>query len=238
MGLTINYKLSAREDWPSAKVRQWLEIIADYARHLGCESVGDIQDAVMRPDVTEVRFEKAAKLQKKSAYAEEGWLITIQTGDGCEPLILGLCKYPQSRSAWNGHRSTAVPSGLPHGWTFAWFCKTQFAGKHGPAHFVRCHKSVISLLDFSRKAGLDVTVQDEAGYWENRDEGALLTVLRRNEAMLAAFGGLLKDMTDKTRGPKIKSPIFEYADFEHLEHEGWERFGKYFAPFKNCGRQR
>ena len=236
MGLTIHYKLSAHEDWSSEKVRQWLEIMADYARHLGCESVGEIQHAVMRPDVTEVRFEKATKLQKKSAHAEDGWLITIQTGDGCQPTILGLCKYPGWRSAWNGHRWTEIPSGLPSGWTFGWFCKTQFAGKHGPAHFIRCHKSVVSLLDFCRKAGLDVTVRDEAGYWEKRDEGELMKVLRRNEALLAAFGGLLKDMTESQRGRKIKSPIFDYANFEHLEHEGWERFGKIFAPLQKCAR--
>jgi hypothetical protein len=234
MGLTIHYKLSMQKSWSSEYVREWLEIVADYARHLGCERVNEIQHAVMRPDVTEVRFEKATKLQKTYAHAEDGWLITIHTGGGCEPTILGLCKYPIWRSAWRGYRWTDVPSGLPAGWTFSWFCKTQFASKHGPAHFVRCHKSVISLLDFCRKAGLDVAVRDEAGYWEKRDEAELKKVVRTNEALLAAFGGLLKDMAETRRGRKIASPIFDYANFEHLEHEGWERFGNRFEALRKC----
>ena len=55
--------------------------------------------------------------------------------------------------------------------------------------------------------------------------------------MLAAFGGLLKDMTEKPGDREIKSPIFDYANFEHLEHEGWERFGKFFAPLQKCARR-
>ncbi len=234
MGLIIHYQLSTQKSWSAENVREWLEIVADYARYLGCESVGKIEHAKMRPDVTEVWFEKATKLQPKSAYAEDGWLITIHTGAGCEPTILGLCKYPRWRSAWNGHRWADVPSGLPTGWTFSWFCKTQFAGKHGPAHFARCHKSVISLLDFCRKAGLEVAVRDEAGYWEKRDEAELTEVVRRNEALLAAFGGLLKDTVETRPGRKITSPIFDYANFEHLEQEGWERFGNRFEALRKC----
>ena len=232
MGLTIHYKLSTQKEWSSEAVRGWLEIVGDYARHLRCKSVSAIQNAVMRPDVTEVRFEKATKLQPKSAYAEDGWLITVHTGDGCQPTMLGLCKYPRTRLGWTGHKWADVPSGLPRGWTLSWFCKTQFAGQHGPAHFLHCHKSVISLLDFCRKAGLEVSVRDEAGYWEQRDESELLTTLRRSEAMLAALGGLLKDTVDTGGGQMITSPIFDYANFEHLEHEGWERFGGHFAALK------
>ena len=163
--------------------------------------------------------------------------MIIDVGDGCQPLALSLCKYPGLWRCAHGHSSFRwYSTEITREWQFSWFCKTQFAGKHGPAHFVRCHKSVISLLDFSRKAGLEVTVKDEAGYWEKRDEAELMETLRRSEAMLAAFGGLLKDMTAKTRDREIKSPIFDYANFEHLEHEGWERFGKFFAPLQKCAR--
>lgn len=197
MGLTINYTLSAPESWASEEVRGRFEIIADYARHLRCDEVGDLESAVMRPDVTEKWFEKSTKLQRKSAYAEGGWLLTVQTGAGCEPTILGLCRYPGSRPGWNGHRWVEVASGFPHGWTFSWFCKTQFAGRHGTAHFVRCHKTVVSLLDFCVKAGLGVNVRDEAGYWEKRNEADLAKTVKQNEALLAAFGGMLKDMTGR-----------------------------------------
>ena len=46
----------------------------------------------------------------------------------------------------------------------------------------------------------------------------------------------LEIMTENPRGREIKSPIFEYANFEHLEHEGWKRFGKFFAPLNKCAR--
>ena len=123
----------------------------------------------------------------------------------------------------------AYPTKISGEWQLGWFCKTQYAGRHGEAHFIRCHKTIISLLDFCRKAGLNVTVQDEAGYWDDRNDVALLKSLRTSEALLAAFGGLLKDMTGKLADRKVESPIFDYPNFEHLEHEGWERFGKLLA---------
>jgi hypothetical protein len=233
MGITIHYKLSTEKPWSSESVREWLKLVAGHARHLGCESVGEIQSATMCPDLTELRFKKATRLQKKSACAEAGWLVTIYIGDGCGPLTLGLCKYPIWRTAWKGRRWREVPSGLPEGWVFGWYCKTQFAGQHGPAHFIRCHKTVVSLLDFCRKAGVNVSVQDEAGYWERRDEHELLTMVRRNEVMLAALGGVLKDMTGKRRDRKIKSVIFAYPNFEQLEHEGWQLYRQLFASLQN-----
>jgi hypothetical protein len=240
MGLTIHYKLSTRELWKSEGVCGRLEILSDYARYLGCANVSAVVPASKQPEVTDKLHTVGRSQEKRHVpiHADEGWVVMIDVGDGCEPLALGLCKYPSRWRCQHGHSMRRWhPTNISSEWQFSWFCKTQFAGKYGPAHFIRCHKSVISLFDFCRKAGLDVTVRDEAGYWEQRDEGELIKTVRKNEALLAAFGGLLKDMTDSPRGRRVKSPIFDYANFEHLEHEGWERFGKFFAPLQNCARR-
>jgi hypothetical protein len=231
MGLTIEYQLSARKNWSSVKVRRTLETVADCARHLGCASVGEVQPALLQAKVTMRWWKSTDRKLSKWILADEGWVTILDVGEGCQPLALALCKYPQYIPRWHRKRwHYDVPSGFPAGWTFSWFCKTQFAGQHGGAHFIRCHKTVVNLLDFCGKAGLKATVRDDAGYWENRDEAALLKTLKRNEALMAAFGGLLKDMAEEKTESKIESPIFDYTNFERLEHEGWQRYGMVFAP--------
>ena len=237
MGLTIHYKLSTQRPWSAEKVREWLEIMADYARLIGCASVGAVVPAHQEMEVTK-RFHKVGRNYSARyipIHAEEGWVLIIDVGEGCQPLALALCKYPSEWVCQHGHSMRRwYPTHISGEWQFGWFCKTQFAGKHGPAHFVRCHKSVVSLLDFCRKAGLDVAVQDEAGYWEKRDEAELMRVVCTSEAMLAAFGGLLKDKVETRPGRTITSPIFDYANFEHLEQEGWARFGDRFEALRKC----
>ena len=53
---------------------------------------------------------------------------------------------------------------------------------------------------------------------------------------MAAFGGSLKDMAEAIGDRTIKSSIFDYANFEHLEHEGWQRYGLSLAPLRGIGR--
>ena len=235
MGITIHYRLSTQKEWTDENVREWLEIVADYARHLGCAHVGSVVSAYKLAEVTA----KLHKVGRKGFWRfvpinpTDGWAVEIEIGKGCEPLVLALCKYPARWRTDRGRLKIWHPTKISREWQFGWFCKTQFAGQHGAAHFLRCHKTVISLLDFCRKAGLEVMVKDEAGYWEQRDEAGLAKTLRRSEALLAAFGGLMKDMADTPGGPAVESPIFDYANFEHLEQEGWEHFGIHFEKLRS-----
>jgi hypothetical protein len=237
MGLTISYKLSTREPWTSEGVCGRLEILSDYARHLGCVNVSPVIPASEQAEITDKLHTVGRGHARRYVpiRAAEGWVVVIDVGNGCQPLALGLCKYPSEWRCQHGHSWPRWhPTNISDEWQFSWFCKTQFSGKHGLAHFVRCHKSVISLLDFCRKAGLDVTVRDETGYWEQRGGTELIKVVRTSEALLAAFGGLLKDVAETRCGRKIASPIFDYANFEHLEHGGWERFGNRFELLRRC----
>ena len=79
MGLTIHYKLSTHKPWSSEDVREWLEIMADYARHIGCASVGPVVPAQKERDVTN-RMHKVGR-NHTTRYipipAEEGSVLLI-----------------------------------------------------------------------------------------------------------------------------------------------------------------
>ena len=41
-------------------------------------------------------------------------------------------------------------------------------------NFLRCHVSIIAILDFAKQIGFEVKVNNEGGFWEKRDiKGAL-----------------------------------------------------------------
>jgi len=237
MGITIHYRLSTQQEWTDDNVREWLEIMADCAQHLGCANVGSVVPAHKLGDVTTKLHQVGRGHTRRFVpiNPDSGSAVMIDVGDGCQELALALCKYP---AMWRCHHGRSMqrwhPTKISREWQFSWFCKTQFAGQHGAAHFLRCHKTVISLLDFCKKSGVEVDVKDEAHFWEQRDEAALAENLRRSEAMMAAFGGLLKDMADTPDGATITSPIFDYANFEHLEQEGWAQFGSHFETLRKC----
>lgn len=233
MGLTIHYQLSTESDWTEEEVFARWEILRDYARHLRCDSVGAVEPAYQMPEITAKRHKvgRGYNVRHVAINACSGWCMRVDVGEGCEPFMLALCRYPGVWRCQHGHSMRRLhPTKISSDWQFSWFCKTQFAGRHGAGHFIRCHRMVVSLLDFCQKAGLNVTVKDEAGYWEKRDDEELQEKLRSSEAMLAAFGGFLKDMTGQQGRRRIQSPIFDYANFEHLEHEGWLRYGKVLGP--------
>ena len=107
------------------------------------------------------------------------------------------------------------------GWCWHSFCKTQFASNPsvgGVANFVRCHLSVIRLLD-RPGAGILESVTDEGGYWEKRDVKALVETVGQWNIGLAGIVGQFKDQFPG----QIIAPITEFPDFEHLEADGRKR---------------
>src|SRR5207302_341041 len=98
-------------------------------------------------------------------------LFRTEVGEDCEPLWLGLCRYPAR--VW--HVGRQVSTRLGSGWRFARFSKTQFACIHGWDHFLRCHRGIIELLVAWRTLGLRVDISDEGEYWPRRS----VTALRR-----------------------------------------------------------
>ena len=142
-------------------------------------------------------------------------------GDGCEEANCGLSRFPQTvmvENRANGKRYR-LPVANGGGWQWSAFCKTQYANENGLEHFIKCHLSVVAMLDNAKQLGFEVTVNDESDYFEKRDVHGLVKAIGAWDQMIAGFGGALKDAAGDA-GMTIESPIFERKDFETLEMQG------------------
>ena len=139
-----------------------------------------------------------------------------------------------------------VPTTLA-GWYWRSFCKTQYASDPtcgGIPNFLRCHISVITLLDrMAKLPGLKVTVDDEGKYgpstysddWKEAYDAGRKPTYRRHKGkynpaslaqevgewntMIAGMAGPLSDAL-AAKGIQLEAPIKDFADFERLEFKG------------------
>jgi hypothetical protein len=137
----------------------------------------------------------------------------------------------------------AIKTRLP-GWRWQSFCKTQYASDPacgGVANFLRCHVSLVTLLErIGKLPTVNVDIEDEGHFgpstysddWRearaaNRQPtyvphaathsvSALLKELGEYNGMMAAFSGAMRDAC----GNGFDSPIFRYTNFEQLEFGG------------------
>jgi hypothetical protein len=154
-----------------------------------------------------------------------------------------------------------VPTKLD-GWHWSSFCKTQYASDPkcgGIPNFLKCHISVITLLDrIAKLPGLKVTLDDEGKYgpstysddWKEAYEAGRKPTYRRHEgqynpaslaqevgdwnAMVAGMAGSLSDALAGS-GLQLEAPIKDFADFEPLEFKGQNQ--KHLAPFLEAMKQ-
>ena len=140
-------------------------------------------------------------------------------GKGCEPANFGLGIFPEKIEVpLSGHCSpqvSRVPTGIVD-WTWASFCKTQYASNPsygGVEHFLRCHLSVIAMLDHAKNLGILKSVSDEGGYWDNRDMKALAAEVGDWNHMIAGIARRL----EATFGDTVASEISAYPNFEQLK---------------------
>lgn len=225
MGLTIHYKLSVAKDLSVVVVRELAQRTARYAQKIDCAEVGEVMRVETDTPFTGlfVRVGREEDCCFGTVPAKRGWAVEVAPGDGCESALFGLCQYPRRIP----FRAGSIATGFEGGWLLKGFCKTQYAGEHGWEHFLKCHKQIISLLDFWQQLGVTVEVTDEGEYWQTRSEEKLKNKLRQYDGLVAAVGGMLKDMPNDSGGNlSVESPIFDYANFERLEHEGRLEFGK------------
>jgi hypothetical protein len=143
--------------------------------------------------------------------------FSCDPGEGCEQANLGLTLYPAVLAVQDPRsgRARKLRTELK-GWCWSSFCKTQYATQHGVDHFLRCHLSVIKMLDHAKKLGILASVNDEGEFWERRDLKALVQQVGQWNEQIAGLVGQMKDLL----GGDIQSPITQFADFEHLEAEG------------------
>ena len=149
--------------------------------------------------------------------------FTASPGEGSEPANFGLCKFPSTVEAHPQHAVEGVRTVVGSGWHWSSFCKTQYASNPSLGdieNFLRCHLSVIRLLDQARDLGILRSVSDEGGYWEGRDVKALVESVTQWNQMIASFVGGMKDLLG---GEGMASPITGFPNFEHLEAKGQRR---------------
>jgi hypothetical protein len=154
-----------------------------------------------------------------------------------------------------------VRTGLGSGWSYATFCKTQYATSPAEGgsipNFVRCHLCVIHLLDrIAQLPTMQVETDDEGKYgrsyytddpWAEKrvytwhegkyDVKALVKEVGEWNEMIAATFGALNDTLKASGSPLgIESPISAFPDFEHLEFKG-QKDQKHLVPFLQAMRQ-
>ncbi len=223
MGLTIHYRLAVARNLSVAVVRELAQRTAHYAKKIGCEDVGEITRVEAGTPFTDlfVNVDPEEDGCFGSVRAKSGWVAEVWPGKGCESTLFGLCKYPRRMP----FRGGSVRTGTEGGWVLQGHCKTQYASEHGWGLFLKCHRQIISLLDFWRQLGATVEVTDEGEYWQTRSEEKLRNKLRQYDGLVAALSGMMKDAAaDSGSGLSVESPIFDYAHFERLEHEGRQEF--------------
>ena len=165
-----------------------------YARLIGAERFrcdeNDVYECItVPPDVSTIAY---------------GFAIAV--GPGCEPAALGALQ-------------VTLPDGATSSWEWHCFCKTQYASVHGDENMLRCHRSLIALLDSAATLGFALQVTDESGYWESRDSEQLTAAVQRMNQLLARVAGTFTDAARNagldSRG--IDAEIFRHPDFERLE---------------------
>ena len=136
-------------------------------------------------------------------------------GDGTEDANFGLAQYPKTIEVEGKRLRTNLGN-----WSWASFCKTQYASnpRHGGIeHFLRCHLSLVELLDGAAELGILQEVHDESGYWEKRDIPTLTAEVSSWNRLIAGWAGRFKDSLGEGM---VESEITKFPNFEHLEATG------------------
>jgi len=230
MGLTIHYSLRSATR-SNDVARRIVEQLRQRALDLPLQHVGEILD--LQGDQCDferreqddpdrwllIQANQPVELDDYVYNAAPSRLFAFTTspGEGSEPANFGLCRYPRFIENRSGKR---VQTKLPTGWSWQSFCKTQYASNPdvgGIESFLRCHLSVIRLLDHARELNTLNEVSDEGGYFKDRDVQALVKEVGEWNSMIAGFVGGMKDLIG---AQGIESQITKFPNFEHLEAEG------------------
>lgn len=232
MGLTVHYHMTVPADLAEAEAKKIVESLQLTAGRLCLKMWVDNVHPItsdpktLRRHATRWRFMRERGHPTRKHHVEippsAGFLFCVDVGRDCEPLWLGLCRYP--KTVCYGGRN--VRTLADKGWRFHGFSKTQFASLHGWEHFMRCHCAVVHLLAASRSPDLRVKISDEGDYWPRRSLTKLRENLDQMNGIVAAAAGALRDHFPAAKPEDaVQSPIFAHRQFERLEAEGAQRLG-------------
>lgn len=226
MGLTVHFQLAAPAATSATEAKRLVlaahRVARRFQREGWAERVGPVSSSagLLRVIACDWLVLPVPGEPNTSTGAEvaplEGWAFRVDMGADCEPLWLGLCRYP----ATVRHGGRELRTGKGRGWRLPGFTKTQYASLHGAEHFLRCHRGAVELLAALRPLGFRVKISDEGGYWPRRSVTSLRREVDKMNRLVAAMAGGLKD----GNGAGVESPIFQHKEFERLEAEGGEEW--------------
>jgi hypothetical protein len=224
VGLTLYYELSVPRDTAMTEVVECLRRLHQVAATLPFDAVSSLTITTAGRTLGEsmdsnggmgnwFRYSAHCRLQGYTNREDDSEDLVpdavgfaVMPGDESESATFGLAWVPPEND------EGGVLRDQPYIWHWHSWCKTQYASNLGDDHFVRCHTSLVALLDKARDFGFDVVVRDEGHYWETRDTDVLLAEVRKMNELIAGFAGAVHDS-----GLRIESPIFQHPEFEVLE---------------------
>ena len=224
MGLTIYYELSVPRDTSIAEVVERMRRLHEVAVTLPFDAVSSLTittagttlgDSLDRDGgmANWFRYSAHRRLQGLANRADDDEDLVpdavgfaIMPGEGAESATFGLAWVPPE------NEECGLLHDAPCVWHWHSWCKTQYAANLGDDHLIRCHTSLVALLDKASQLGFRVVVRDEGHYWETRDTDVLLAEVRKMNQLVAGLAGALHDA-----GLHIDAPIFEHPEFEELE---------------------
>jgi hypothetical protein len=227
MGLTIYYALHAKIQTPD-QARNLIDQLRSGALELPFKEVGEVVElAGPECDFTGrdgddplgwllAQARQIVLVGERYDLVQPERLVAFSTwpGEGCEHANFGLGFYPNTVERDGKKLATGLT-----GWSWKSFCKTQYASDPslgGVENFLRCHLSVIHLLDHARVMGILEEVKDEGSYWDNRDIRSLAEEVVEWNEQIAGLVGKMKD----SLGGDIEAAILKFQNFEHLEAKG------------------
>jgi hypothetical protein len=246
MGLTIHYSLvTSLTD--RGQVAKLVEAMRQFALDLPFQEVSEVMELCGEEEGwQEALGEKQRWLLIQGTESVGDTLIDplhaigfyTLPGPGCESANFAFCSYPACVPPQPGRRrKRQVPTRL-QGWRWSSYCKTQYASDPrcgGTENFLRCHLSVIKMLDFAKRTGVvTVQVSDEGGYRANRDLKRLVKEVGEWNEKVAGLVGLLRPVLEEQG--QVEAPITGFASFEHLEAKGLEKLSALWQSLDGEGR--
>ena len=226
MGLTLHYELTAPVS-SAAEARSRVEQLRQHAQSLPFVDVSEMIELTgddCRFDPKNRRGPHSWLKTQTIRFLINGNVVstpeeshplhtiafTVYPSEGSEQANFGLCCYPKS-----------------NGWSWASFCKTQYASNPSTgdvANFLKGHLGLVTLLDRAKEMGILRKVVDEGGYWDNRDVATLIKEVGMWNRMIAGFYGQIRDGIEAAGGDpqSVVAEIAKFKDFERLEAEGMQ----------------
>jgi hypothetical protein len=179
-------------------------------RGLAFERLEDVVDVAARS----VRDEL---YRRQIGIADEDPIVDAPSGFAVLAIGFGVAPGPGSEPAAFGLATVRPPGAAA--WSWHYCCKTQYASLHGDENLLRCHGSLIAVLDAAPELGFAVTVRDETGFWDSRNERELLTRVTDMNRIVARLAGAFVDRARDAGADsrQVQGEIFAHPDFERLE---------------------